>query len=153
MTVNAHDEPAADTSPLLTRLRRIHDGRDYYALTLQLGRRGNIVWGAQTMWVGFSARQPSWELRRASKVNPHRMARIWDEVLHQGWIAVHSTVELAIFLRLGGNALVDLRVAEGWLPEVVGVRECVKDTAGFSTTQHLPDTALRRAPSRKLRLR
>lgn len=151
MTVSAHDEAAA-ASPLLNRLRRIRDDRDYYALTIQLGRRGNIVWGAQTMWVGFSSRQPGWELRQASKVDPHWMAKAWDQVLHQGWIAVHNPLELAIFLRLGGNALVDMRVANTWLPEVVGVRECVHDTAGFSTTQHLPNTALRRAPSRKLRM-
>jgi HNH endonuclease len=44
-------------------------------------------------------------------------------------------------------------VADTWLPEVVAVNECVHDTAGFSSTQHLPDAALRRAPSRKLRMR
>jgi hypothetical protein len=38
---------------------------------------------------------------------------------------VHTAVELAIFLRLGGNALVEMRVADAWLTEVVGVSECV----------------------------
>jgi predicted restriction endonuclease len=65
---------------------------------------------------------------------------------------VHTAVELAIFLRLGGNALVEMRVADAWLTEVVGVSECVQDTAGFSTTQHLLNVALQRAPSRKLRM-
>jgi len=49
--------------------------------------------------------------------------------------------------------LVEIRLADAWLTEVVGVSECVQDTAGFSTTQHLPNTALQRAPSRKLRMR
>jgi hypothetical protein len=45
-----------------------------------------------------------------------------------------------------------MRVADAWLTEVVGVSECVQDTAWFSITQHLPNTALQRAPSRKLRM-
>jgi hypothetical protein len=41
--VGNHKGASRSPPSLLTRLRRIRDDCDYYALTLQLGRRGNIV--------------------------------------------------------------------------------------------------------------
>lgn len=86
------------------------------------------------------------------------MTRTWS-VLRQDWVAVHDDTSLAMYLRIGGNALVEKELADARLPEAVGPRECVHDGAievggfGFFGTGHLSDESVtRRAPTRKLRM-
>jgi HNH endonuclease len=131
---------------------------DYYALTLGANRRGHSYWSAQTHWVGFSERNPRWEVRAASLVSPGGMIEIWS-VMGRDWVSVHDHASLAVYLRLGGNALVAKQVAEDHLADVIAPSECMHDGSievggfGYLGTQHLPDDAVeRRAPSKKLRL-
>lgn len=87
------------------------------------------------------------------------MTEMWIEI-GQGWVSVHDDLSLSIYLRLGGNAVVEKSVAETRLPSVIAPTECVHDGAveaggfGFLDTSHLPDSAVqRRAPDRKLRMK
>jgi hypothetical protein len=130
----------------------------YFALTLGANRRGQPFWSRQSHWVGWSDRNQDWEIRAASLVNPRRMAEVWNAI-GQGWVSVHDDVSLSIYLRIGGNALVEKSVAEARLPFVIAPEECVHDGAvaaggfGFVVTSHLPGSAVqRRAPDRKLRM-
>ncbi|MFF2398781.1 hypothetical protein [Streptomyces goshikiensis] len=50
---------------------------DYYALTLGANRRGGLSWSAQTHWVGFSERNPRWEIRAACLVDPEFIRKAW----------------------------------------------------------------------------
>lgn len=140
------------------QMKRFAPDGDYYALTLGVNRRGRPFWSAQTHWVGQSERHPGWEIRAASLMDPTGMTRAWTE-LGQGWVAVHDDTSLAMYLRIGGNALVEKGLADVRLPEVVGPSECMHDGAievggfGFFGTGHLPDESVtRRAPTRKLRM-
>lgn len=155
------DEQEAARTRLLQTLRKMKtfapEG-DYYALTLGANRRGHAYWGRQTHWVGFSERNPRWEIRAASLVAPEAVTSAWSE-MGQGWVSVHDDAALAVYLRLGGNALVTKQVAEDRLPDVIAPSECMHDGSiavggfGFLGTKHLPDEAVeRRAPSRKLRM-
>lgn len=142
---------------LLAMKRFVPEG-DYYALTLGANRRGRPFWSAQTHWVGWSERHPGWELRAASLMDPEGMARAWTAV-GQGWVSVHDDISLSIYLRIGGNALVEKEIAETRLCDVIAPSECMHDGAievggfGFVDTQSLPDEAVeRRAPTRKLRM-
>ncbi|MEU4683456.1 HNH endonuclease [Streptomyces xinghaiensis] len=155
------DERDAAKSGLLQVIRTMKTFEpegDYYALTLGANRRGRPFWSAQTHWVGFSERNPRWEVRAARLVNPRAISDAWS-AMGQDWVSVHDDASLAIYLRVGGNALVFKQVAEEHLPKVIAPSECVHDGSvavggfGFLNTQHLPDDAVeRRAPSRKLRM-
>ena len=134
------------------------EGRDF-ALTLGASRGGQLFWSSQSHWVGWSERNPRWEIRAASLVNPRLMAEAWD-IIGRGWVSVHDDTSLSVYARLGGNALVEKSVAEARLAWVIAPQECVHDGdtaaggAGFTVTSHLPDSAAqRRAPERKLRMR
>ncbi|MGW6882915.1 HNH endonuclease [Streptomyces goshikiensis] len=131
---------------------------DYYALTLGANRRGGLAWSAQTHWVGFSERNPRWEIRAACLVDPEFIRKAWT-AMKQDWVSVHDDAGLAVYLRLGGNALVGRQVAEDRLSSVIAPKECVHDGSaesggfGYLVTQHLPDDSVeRRAPTRKLRM-
>lgn len=142
----------------LAKMKRFDPEGDYYALTIGSDRRGQPFWSVQSRWVGWSERNPKWELREARLVSPEAMSKAWSTT-GQGWLAVHDQASLAIFFQLGGNALVGKEVAETHLAEVIAPSECVRDGAvevggaGFINTEHLPDeTVGRRAPTRKLRM-
>ncbi|MFD3380735.1 MULTISPECIES: HNH endonuclease [unclassified Streptomyces] len=148
----------ADVVEALSEMKRFNPDGDYYALTLGADRRGRPFWSAQSHWVGWSKRNPGWEMRAASLMDPEAVANAWTE-MGQGWVSVDDDISLSIFLRLGGNALVEKELAEARLPEVIAPSECLRDGAvevggaGFVGTEHLPDEAIeRRAPSRKLRM-
>ncbi|TDZ96800.1 HNH endonuclease [Mycobacteroides salmoniphilum] len=132
--------------------------RKYFALTLGANRRGEPVWGAQTHWVGWSERNPGWEIRRASFVSADWTMWFWKQTNQRG-LVVHDDCALAVFLRVGGHALVVKEIAEAYLPNVIGPCECMHDGAveaggrGFLAAGHLDDDAIvRRAPTRKLRM-
>lgn len=142
----------------LRKMKTFEPEGDYYALTLGANRRGRLFWSAQTHWVGFSERNPRWEVRAASLVTPGVVVKAWS-VMGQDWVAVHDDASLAVYLRLGGNALVTKQLADNRLPNVIAPSECMHDGSievdgfGFLGTQHLPDDAVeRRAPSKKLRM-
>ncbi|MFC9623629.1 HNH endonuclease [Streptomyces sp. NPDC056930] len=156
------DEQTAAKAKLLQVLRTMKTFEPeggYYALTLGVNRRGRPFWSAQTHWVGFSERNPRWEVRAARLVNPAGITEAWS-VMRQDWVSVHDDASLAIYLRLGGNALVAKGVAEDRLPDVIAPSECMHDGStevggfGYLGTQHLPDDAVeRRRPSKKLWMR
>lgn len=144
---------------VLLKMKGFDPGSEYYALTLGANRRGELSWSRQTHWVGWSERNPRWEIRVASLVNPGRMTDMWTAI-GQDWVSVHDDISLSIYLRLGGNVLLEKALAEARLSWVIAPMECVHDGAievggfGFVTTGHLPDSAIqRRAPDRKLRMK
>ncbi|SFQ75067.1 HNH endonuclease [Amycolatopsis arida] len=85
------------------------------------------------------------------------MRDAWERV-GQSWVAVHDDLQLALFMRIGGNVLVEKEFADRRLADKVGPKECAPDGTilhgggGFLVTEGLDDDAAeRRAPSRKLR--
>jgi hypothetical protein len=143
---------------ILLKMKDFDPAGNYFALTLGADRRGHPFWAKQSHWVGWSDRHPNWEIRAASLVDPCSITDAWT-VMGRGWVSVHDDTSLSIYLRLGGNALVEQSVAETRLPSVIAPGECVHDGAieagglGFLDTSGLPDSAIqRRAPDRKLRM-
>jgi hypothetical protein len=143
----------------LRALKMSLPGSEYFALTLGVNRRGQLFWDKQTHWVGWSQRNPRWEIREASLVDPDWMMWIWRET-NRSWLVVHDDLAFAIFLERGGHALFEKEFAERRIPEVIGPHECIHDGAvevgglGYLATGHLADEAIeRRAPNRTLRMR
>jgi len=79
----------------------------YFALTLGVSRGGQLFCSMQTHWVGWSERNPRWEIRAASLVDPRLITKMWDSI-GRGWVSVHDDASLSVYARLGGNALVEL---------------------------------------------
>ncbi|GAB7141649.1 hypothetical protein LRC484719_02340 [Mycobacterium riyadhense] len=148
----------ADDVPWLRDLKTARPGKKYFALTLGANRRGRPFWGSQTHFVGWSERNPRWEIREASLVDADRMMWLWKQI-NQSWLVVHDDPALAVFVRRGGHALVEKELAEDRLPNVICPCECMHDGAvevggfGFLGTRHFADDAIeRRAPNRTLRM-
>lgn len=99
-------------------MRQFDTTREYYALTLGANRRGQIYWSAYSHWTGWSTRHPKWEMREASIVPPGWMADAWQTV-GESWVAVHNDRQFAVFVRIGGNMLVEKEFAELRLPREV----------------------------------
>jgi hypothetical protein len=144
---------------LLREMKDFDPLGSYFALTLGVSRGGQLFCSTQTHWVGWSERNPRWEIRAASLVNPRLITEMWDKI-GRGWVSVHDDASLSVYARLGGNALVEESVAETHLRWVIAPSECVHDGdtlvggGGFTDTSRLPDSAAqRRAPDRKLRMR
>ncbi|MFF8398759.1 HNH endonuclease [Streptomyces sp. NPDC016172] len=149
----------ARSEQVLRGMKAFEPEGDYYALTLGANRRGHPYWSAQSHWVGQSERHPRWEIREPSLVKPGAMTELWSGI-DQDWLAVHDDATLAVYLRLGGNALVAKELAERRLGDVISPKEYVHDGAleaggyGYVSTRGVPDDDVdRRAPRRKLRMR
>jgi hypothetical protein len=132
----------------------------YFALTLGASRGGQLFWSSQSHWVGWSERNPRWEIRAASLVNPQLMAEAWD-IIGRGWLGIGSRRCEPVGLRAPLGKRPSRAVGCGG-PFAVGHRsqgvrarqDTVVGGAGFTVTAHLPDSAAqRRAPDRKLRMR
>lgn len=154
------NRPTGETRLMGTfqKMKRFDPDGDYFALTLGANRRGRPFWSAQTHWVGWSERHPGWEVRAASLMDPAGMTEAWTQ-MGQGWVSVHDDISLVMYLRIGGNAIVEKSFAESRLPSAIAPGECMHDGAveaggfGFVGTGQLPDDAVeRRAPTRKLRM-
>ncbi|MGY1929519.1 HNH endonuclease [Nocardia gipuzkoensis] len=148
----------ADDVQRLRDLKTARPDKEYFALSLGADRRGVPFWGKQTHWVGWSERNPRWEIRKASVVDASHMMFLWKET-DRSWLVVNDDLALAVFVRWGGNALVEKELAENRLPDVIAPFECVRDGAvevggfGFLSTDHLTGDAIeRRAPNRTLRM-
>ncbi|TDO06519.1 HNH endonuclease [Mycobacterium sp. BK086] len=148
-----------DRAQRLRELTIARPGAKYFALTLRANRRGQPVWHAQTRFVGWSDRNPRWEMRQASLVDAVKMTQLWNSI-NQTWLVVHDDHAFALFVRRGGNALVERKFAEKRMPGVISPIESVHDGGvevggfGFLATGHMADQAIdRRTPNRTLRMR
>ncbi|MEU9808547.1 HNH endonuclease signature motif containing protein [Mycobacterium sp. NPDC050853] len=142
----------------LRDLKNPRPDRKYFALTLGANRRGKPFWGRHTHFVGWSERNPRWEMREASLVDADQLVWLWKEI-NQSWFVVHDVLAYGFFFRWGGNALVEKDFAEDHIPDVISPSECMRDggvevaVTGFLGTGHISDDAIeRRVPSRKLRM-
>lgn len=143
---------ADELAELRAALRRIDDDRDYYALTLTAEEDGRINLASQTSFVGEGSK-PHWELRAASIVDAHYMFRTWDK-FGETPLVVNDERCLAIWLRVGGNALIEASIVRERLPSLLEPKESVPTVllGGVRPLSSVPPTALQHAPSRKLRM-
>ena len=136
-------------------LRTIDPEVTYFAATL-LGTDQGCSLSFQSRFAGWpdgGGPDTGVELRKAVPVYADRMARLWDEA-GQGWMAVTEQVQLAWFLRLGGNALVAEDIAHEHFARDIEPHEVVKEGAvGFISYEPYAREVKERAPTRKQRMR
>lgn len=120
--------------------------------TTRVGRRPCPVVGPFPP-LGPSERCRGWDKRQASIVEPMKMIPLWEGV-GQSWLVVHDRAQLALWVRLGGNALVEVGLAQKWLAPTIAIREVAPDgPTGFLAAESLSDRQLARRPSGKVRMR
>jgi hypothetical protein len=148
-SVSANDK--ARLRAQLRRMRSWHPANEYYAITLTVTRDGQPKWSLQSNFAGPSDRYRGWEKREASLVYPDKMAAVWEGI-GQSWLAVDDRVALGLWIRLGGNGLVEAELACEHLPWMVGSREVAPDgPTGFLTPESLSPGQRARRTSRARR--
>jgi hypothetical protein len=149
-----HDHPQRER--LLSALARMgvwSNADQYYALTLTASRANRPLWSAYSHFAGQSERFPGWERREASIVDAAKMTALWDD-LGQSWLVVNDSVDLALWIRLGGNALVEMTLAQERLSRMVTPHEVAPDgPMGFLRAESLTRQQLKHKTSRAVRKR
>jgi hypothetical protein len=136
----------------VSEMRTWNGFNEYYALTLTASTDGGAQWSVHSHYAGPSERYPGWERRAASIVDPQAMTHLWDGI-GESWVAVDDRVALALWIRLGGHALVEVSLAQEWLPRWVATREVAPngptgflfgDSLGERQRKHRPPRAVRK---------
>lgn len=142
---------------LLERVQSLLDAipdeaKNYYALTILLGNNGKPEFSCFSGWVGNTNDNPRREIRQASIIYPDRMLAAWKLVEGPGMV-VNTPDDFALFFAFGGHAVVEKCLAEAvvpeWLSPFVSVHE---GEWGYVHPKLLPESALQRAPTPKLRM-
>lgn len=126
--------------------------KNYYALTILLGDSGVPEFSCFTGWVGDTDDTPRREIREASIVYADRMLAAWKRMDEPGMV-VNAPDDFALFFAFGGHAVVEKQLAEAvvpeWLAPFVSVHE---GEWGYVHPKLLPQSAMQRAPTPKLRM-
>lgn len=149
--VDENASPRQRLEAVVERMRIVDDAFEYYAFTLTADLQGNPVFEYQSQWVGQGSKRMR-ELRAASLVHPHNMRHLWTEI-GQASVVVTDAETMAVYLRIGGNALIADDVAKQYLPDLLEPRECVPSPLGQGprSLSQVPQSALNHAPTQKLR--
>ncbi len=127
-----------------------HEG-GYYCFSLTADELGEIAIGAQTRWVGFLDEEHRIELRKPSLVKPILAEKLRS--IGQECYFVSAPEHMTIFLMLGGHALIVPTIVESMVPEWLEASPCYPTgSSGFAHFNPSISTALRRAPTPKLRM-
>lgn len=124
----------------------------YFAISFTASDSGGIEYGIQTHWAGWADGEFGRELREASLVRPEAMVRLWAGA-GQPCLVVNEEPDLFVFLRVGGNALVEEGLAREHLPDLLGPNETRRETPlGWRSLRSIEKGRLQRAPTKKLRM-
>jgi hypothetical protein len=135
---------------VVARMGEWRADEQYYALTLVAPGNNQRLWSAQSHYAGPSERYPGWERLAASIVDADTMTSLWEGI-NQTWLAVHDRLALYLWIRLGGNALVEETIGTRWLPDMVGIREVAPNgPIGFQNAGSLTAQQRRRRPTRNV---
>lgn len=137
---------------LAAELSRIDATYTYFALTLTATPEGQVRTMTQTEFAGPGSK-PMWEMRRASQVHAQNMRSLWRGI-GQGSVVVNSEASLAVFMRIGGNAVIEESIFTKWFGHLLGPKECVPSRVGegVRTRESVEGPSVKYAPSRKLRM-
>lgn len=135
---------------LVEAMRRLSSHEEYFGFELTASEDDRISFNPVTQFAGPHPDQKGWELRE-----PRRVAHgLYDLVYGSGnYLAVHDAQQLAIWLHVGGPALVEESVARAHLADLLEPRPAVPlPLVGFTSPELLPAEALRRQTPTKLRM-
>jgi hypothetical protein len=125
---------------------------EYYCVTLLGTADGKLKWEVYSHWAGWADEEGHRELRAASLVGASHLASHWQEI-GESYVVVNDEESLALYLRLGGNGLVERTLAERYFKDMIEPHPVAQRGAlGFETVSSIPAVAFRRAPAPKHRM-
>lgn len=141
---------------LKSSLKQIRPDVTYFAATLR-GNHGKLETSFQSTFAGFPegvGPGEGIELRKARPVYPDRMAKLWEGVGHD-WMVVNDRMQLTVFFRLGGNALISEHLAREHFADQVEPHLCTSMGAGgfMWYEPDAPDLTVRSRRKQKRRIR
>jgi hypothetical protein len=151
-TLHAGDYASSDLDRQLSALHEPLPDKLYYAITLTADEHLKVTFGIQSQWTGWADEEMRQELREARLVYP-RFVELWQG-LKQPYSVIHTIDEATLFLLGGGNALVEKELGERLFAELLNAHPVVPfGERGFMHPEMLDQTAFRKAPTPKLRMR
>ncbi len=143
---------AGNLAALAVQLRTVHADREYYSVSLTLTIAGHVEWGVYSHFEGYEDPERRIELRAASIVHADRLLANYEK-LGEECLVVNDDRGLAIFMSRGGHAVIERKLAEQWLPDVLAPHPSVSaGPIGFRGLSTISEAERQRAPSRKLRM-
>lgn len=131
----------------------VNESNEYFAVTLTGGEDGKMRISTQTHFVRYTDTKPRRELRAPSEIIPEHMISIWNS-WKQPYIVVNTPDDLSFFIAIGGNALVEKKLAGGHMLGLGEAKAVVPDgLVGHRNLLGLPAENLNRAPNPKLRMK
>ncbi|WNG79966.1 HNH endonuclease signature motif containing protein [Mycobacterium sp. ITM-2016-00316] len=144
---------AGPLNELAAELSRIDPTFSYFALTLTATPTGELRMTTQTEFAGPGSK-PMWEMRRASEVDARNMLGLWHD-MGESAVVVNSEASLAVFLRIGGNAIIEKSIFSNWFGRLMEPEECVPSRVGegVRSRESVEGHAMvKHAPTKKLRM-
>jgi len=127
-------------------------GARFYAITLTATSDGKLHWASQSGFVGMTKDNPPRELRAPCEVFPEKMRNLWLEI-GQPCVVVNNDQDFAVYLLIGGNAIIQADVAERRLPFIVKPSPVAPDGLfGMVSLSQVPKDQLQHAPTPKRRM-
>ena len=126
---------------------------DYYAITFLATDEGLIQRYWQSRFSGWADHTKNREIREICPVDPIGMLQDFKDVGEPG-VLINSREDLFLYLIIGGHGVIESSLCERHLPDFTKPKETVRSvTKGFVPAESAPEEWLRRAPTRKERIR
>lgn len=124
----------------------------YYAITLLGTEEGKVNHFWQSHIIGLSDDKKR-QIREVSFVDPLKMLKLWKKIQEPGML-VNSAKDFFTYYLVGGNGVVEQSLCKRFLPKIVEPREVARSVSqGLICTDTIPEPWLRRAPTKKDRMR
>jgi hypothetical protein len=136
----------------LSKLKDIHDDREYYAITLIADENFRMEISIFSHWTGWADEQHRQELRVPSIVNARHVAKSWGK-MREPYAVINHLEDMILFLAGGGNALIEKSLFESYMPEYFKESPSLPDGLfGFADVNLFKSNELKRAPTPKIRM-
>lgn len=128
-------------------------GAKYFTITLLADEAGNLQWGVQTLWCGYTETSPRREIRKGRLYRGEAQRGFYLE-FGEPALLVNDEKDLSIWLSFGGHGVVLESIGLEHFPDLVGARVSAQDSGGlgFRHIDGLAAGKLQHAPSKKLRM-
>jgi hypothetical protein len=114
---------------------------------------GNLEWGVQSYWVGFTESTPRREIRKGRLFHGEAQREFYKE-LGEPALLINDERDLHIWLAFGGHGIILETIALSHFPHLVGSKEAARESGGlgFRDLDTATPSMLQHAPSKKLRM-
>jgi hypothetical protein len=131
---------ASERRAFLAHYRLIAVTRQYYHIGISVSPVADAAeWYVQAEWAGWEDAKQRIDRRSARPVDPYWITETWQQS-GLPYVVVNDPAGLAVFLALGGHALVETALAEEFLPDIIERRGEVADELRCAPPAPIPNS-------------